>query len=65
MPERVDLNTAYRGSGRFPESGEGAVPRDLLSVVKARLLEPQEISSNRRGPHTPLEVRSIGKEIVS
>src|SRR4051794_8079269 len=64
MPDRVDLNIAYRGSGRLPESGEGAVPQDLLSVVKARLLEPQGISSNRRGPHMPLEVRSIGKEIV-
>jgi hypothetical protein len=64
MPERADLNIAYRGSGKLPESGEGAVPQDLLSVAKARLLESQEISSNRRGLHTPLEVQSIGKEIV-
>jgi hypothetical protein len=53
MLERADLNTAYRGSGKLPERGEGAVPQDLLSVVKARLLEPQEISSNpKRATYT-------------
>ena len=64
LPERVDLNTAYRESGKLPGSGQGVVPQDLLSVVKVRQLEPQEISTDQSGLHTPLEMQSIGKKIV-